>query len=499
MFYCIFETESQYLGSCRGFCNSDQKVLFCRQIQKDCIMFDKNVYKIRREKLLRSMGNGIILILGNVDSPMNYPANTFHFRQDSSFLYFFGLDFPGLAGIIDIDSGEEIIFGNDADIEDIIWMGPQESIASKSANVGISKSLPFNDLENYLKGVIRQGRKIHFLPPYRAENKILLSELLGLTVSGLKQYASVELIKAIVALRSIKEAVEIQEIEKACATGYRMHVEAIRMAMPGVWEQTIAGRIEGIALADGGMLSFPVILSQNGETLHNHDHSQILKNGRLMIVDAGAETSLHYASDFTRTIPVGGKFRAQQREIYDIVLAANNKATSLIKPGVTYLSVHLAVCEVIASGLKELGLMKGDVKEAVANGAHALFFPHGLGHMMGLDVHDMEDLGQIYVGYDDETRPVQQFGTAYLRLGRRLEPGFVLTNEPGIYFIPALIDKWKKEKINAGFINFDEVESYKSFGGIRLEDDILVTPDGCRMLGQRVPVTPEEIELIVGS
>jgi Xaa-Pro aminopeptidase len=462
-------------------------------------MFDKNVYKNRRLQLVSSIKQGVILLLGNLDSPMNYPANTFHFRQDSSFLYFFGLDFPGLAGVMDADTGEEIIFGNDLDLEDIIWMGPQESMIVKSERVGVTKTLPFSKLQSYLKVVLQQGRKVHFLPPYRAENKILLEDLLGISISRQKDFASVNLIKAIVALRSVKEPCEITEIEKACATGYQMHTAAMKMAMPGVWEQTITGHIQGIAASGGGTLAFPVILSQNGETLHNHDHSQILQTGRLLIVDAGAETGLHYASDFTRTVPVGGKFTQKQRDIYDIVLAANNMATNLIKPGITYLSVHLAACEVIAQGLKDVGLMKGDVKEAVANGAHALFFPHGLGHMMGLDVHDMEDLGQVYVGYDDEIRPAQQFGTAYLRLGRRLQTGFVITNEPGIYFIPALIDKWKYEKINNDFINFDKVEKYKGFGGIRIEDDILVTGNGSHIIGQRVPVLPQEIEKIVGS
>ncbi|HAX95255.1 MAG TPA: Xaa-Pro aminopeptidase [Prolixibacteraceae bacterium] len=462
-------------------------------------MFEKNVYIKRRQKLIQSISKGVALILGNVDSPMNYPSNTFHFRQDSSFLYFFGLDMPGLAGVLDIESGEEIIFGNDVDMDDIIWMGPQVSMAENASKAGVSSTRPFNDLFGYLSGVIRSGRAVHFLPPYRGENKILLKELTGIDIHRQKEYASVELIKAVVALRSVKEDCEIEEIEKACATGYEMHVTAMKMAVPGAWEQAIAGRIEGIAVGGGGMLSFPVILSQNGETLHNHDHSQTLAKGRLMIVDAGAESGMHYASDFTRTIPVGGTFTQKQLEIYNIVLEANNTATKLIRPGVTYLSVHLAAAEVIASGLKAAGLMKGDVKEAVANGAHALFFPHGLGHMMGLDVHDMEDLGQIYVGFDDEIRPSKQFGTSALRMGRRLEPGFVITNEPGIYFIPALIDQWKSEKKLADFICYDKLEEYKTFGGIRIEDDILVTSGGSRILGKRVPVLPAEIEQIVGK
>lgn len=457
-------------------------------------MFNSETYIARRQKLKQKISNGIILLLGNVDSPMNYTDNSFYFRQDSSFLYLFGLDFQKLAGIIDTESGDDTIFGDNVSIEDIIWMGPQIALKEKAEKVGVKKIEPYKNLQIAIEKAILSGRKIHFLPPYRAENKILLNELLGISISKLKAYSSVELIKAIVELRSIKEAQEIEEIRRACTVGYQMHVTAMKMAKAGVWEQTIVGTIEGIANAGGGMISFPVILSQNGETLHNHDHSKTLQNGRLLLVDAGAEVGSHYASDFTRTMPVSGKFTQQQREIYEIVLAANNRGRELTKSGSTYLSVHLAAAEVIASGLKALGLMKGDVKEAVSNGAHALFMPHGLGHMLGLDVHDMEDLGQIYVGYDDEIRPVNQFGTANLRMGRKLQPGFVITNEPGIYFIPALIEKWKAEKINTDFINFDRLENYLDFGGIRLEDDILVTETGSEIIGDRIPVTPDEIE-----
>ncbi len=462
-------------------------------------MFDKNTYANRRKSLHNKGLKGVGLILGNVESPMNYRDNTFHFRQDSSFLYFFGLDFPGLAGVIDFDSGVDYIFGDDVDIEDIIWMGPQVPLKENAKKVGVENTSPFSKLFEFITSAVQQGRKVHFLPPYRGENKMMLEKLLGISSLRIQDYASLQFIKAVIDIRSIKEPAEIIEIEKACATGYKMHVTAMKMAQPGMWEQKIAGTIEGIALAGGGMTSFPIILTQHGETLHNHDHSQILKEGNLMLTDAGAESLLHYASDFTRTVPVGGKFTQKQREIYEIVLAANNRGQELTKPGTTYLSVHLAVAEVIASGLKALGLMKGDVKEAVRNGAHAMFFPHGLGHMMGLDVHDMEDLGQIYVGYDDEIRPVDQFGTAYLRLGRKLQPGFVITNEPGIYFIPALIDKWKSGKINNDFINFEKVNEYRDFGGIRLEDDILVTETGSKLIGERIPITPDEIEEIVSQ
>jgi len=462
-------------------------------------MFGKSIYINRRKKLKDKIQQGIGLFLGNEESPMNYLGNTYHFRQDSSFLYFFGLDFPGLAAAIDFDSGEEYIFGDDVDMDDIIWMGPQVSIQQNAEKAGVENSANSAKLGSFLSDAIGKGRKVHFLPPYRGENILRLQELLGISTASINDSVSTDLIKAVVAIRSVKEPCEMEEIKAACATGYEMHVTAMKMAQPGVWEQKIAGTIEGIAAAGGSMISFPIILSQNGETLHNHDHSQYLKEGRLMLTDAGAETSMHYASDFTRTVPVGGKFTQKQREIYEIVLTANNEAHKLTAPGVTYKSVHLAVAEVIASGLKDLGIMKGNVKEAVNNGAHALFCPHGLGHMMGLDVHDMEDLGQIYVGYDEEIRPSDQFGLAALRFAKRLEPGYVVTNEPGVYFIPALIDKWKSEKINTDFINFEKLDAYRDFGGIRLEDDVLVTSSGSEIIGERIPIEPDEIEEIISK
>ena len=461
-------------------------------------MFETSVYKNRRARLKEKVKCGLVLILGNGEAPANYTDNTYKFRQDSSFLYFFGLNQPGFAGVIDIDSGDEYIFGNDVDMDDIIWMGPQPSVKDMAARVGVSKTAPFARLADCMKTAISQGRRIHFLPPYRFRNMLLLEELLGIRPALVKNYASLELIKAVVDLRSVKEPCEIEEITKACNIGYEMHTAAMRNCKPGVKEQYIAGLIEGIAASYGSMVSFPVILSQNGETLHNHDHSQILQEGRMMLTDAGAEEVSHYCSDFTRTVPVGGKFLTRQKEVYNIVLAANNKAIEIAKPGVTYQYVHLEVCKVLAQGLKDLGLMKGDVNEAVAAGAHALFMPHGLGHMMGLDVHDMEDLGQIYVGYDDETRPIDQFGTSSLRMGRRLQEGFVITDEPGCYFIPALIDQWRAQGIHKEFLNYDKIETFKDFGGIRLEDDILIIPGGSRFLGdKRTPITVEEVEEIM--
>lgn len=462
-------------------------------------MFAKEIYVRRREALRKKVSEGLILILGNNDASMNYPANPYHFRQDSDFLYFFGLKLQGYAGVLDVEENKDYIFANDVEIDDIIWMGPQPLVKDLAAKAGVENTAPFAKLYDKIADAISKGRKIHFTPPYRGENKILLEQLTGISASRVNQYASLELIKAIVSLREIKEPEEIIEIEKACAIGYQMHVTAMKMAKAGKKEHEIAGMIEGIALAGDGMLSFPIILTQNGETLHNHFHGNTLKEGKLMLCDTGAETPTGYASDNTRTSPVGGKFSQKQRDIYNIVLKALDDTIAITKPGVSYLSVHLEAARIITEGLKELGLMKGNVADAVKNGAHAMFMPHGLGHMMGIDVHDMEGLGQIHVGYDEKIRPVNQFGTAYLRLGKELKEGFVLTNEPGIYFIPALIDQWQKTGTNKDFINFDKVNEYRDFGGIRLEDDILVTKDSCRILGERIPVKPEDVEAIAQS
>jgi len=460
-------------------------------------MFKENVYNERRKQLRRQLQNGLVLLLGNRESPMNYPANPYHFRQDSSFLYFFGLDYPCLAGVMDIDEEKDFIFGNDVDLDDIIWMGPQPSMEERALNVGVQNSAPLSELEEFLKRAIKQDRKIHFLPPYRAENTLMIENLLGIHHLQVRDYVSEELIKAIVKLRSIKDEYEIKEIDSMVDVAYKMHTSAMRMAKPGIFEREIAGEIEGISLSYGGTVSFPVILSIDGQTLHNHYHGNMLKEGKMMVTDAGAESELHYASDITRTVPVGGKFNQRQKEIYEIVLKANQEAIKFIKPGITYRSIHLQAANIIAGGLRELGLMKGDVKEVVKQGAHAIFFPHGLGHMMGLDVHDMEDLGENFVGYDEETTRSTQFGLSFLRLGKRLQENYVLTVEPGIYFIPTLIDQWKSEKKFFEFINYDKIEAYKDFGGIRIEDDILVTSEGCRVLGKPIPKTVDEIEEIM--
>ncbi len=458
-------------------------------------MFAKDIYVGRRAKLMEKVDKGIILLLGNSEASCNYPSNTYKFRQDSSFLYFFGLNEPDMAAVLDVESGEQILFGNDVDIDDIIWMGPQESVKDKAASVGIEISAPMARLKEYIGNAKKQGRKIHFLPPYRNYNKILLNSLLEIPIAALKAEASVELIKAVVDLRIIKDKYELEEIEKACNIGYAMHLTAMKMAKLGMVEQQLYGIMEGIAYSQGAMTSFPTILSQNGETLHNHKHHQILTEGRMVVIDSGAETNMNYCSDFTRTFPSSGKFTQQQKEIYQIVSAANNLAIDLARPGVSYKEVHLAASRIIAQGLNNLGILKGDVDEAVAAGAHALFMPHGLGHNMGLDVHDMEDLGENHVGYDDTIQRSTQFGLASLRMGRMLKPGHVLTVEPGIYFIPALIDKWQAEGINKEFVNFDALKDYRTFGGIRLEDDIVITENGCRLLGaKRLPITVEDVE-----
>lgn len=458
-------------------------------------MFSKEVYIKRREQLTSRVKQGVILFLGNTDVGMNYLSNSYRFRQDSTFLYFLGLDQPGLAAVIDPENGREIIFGNDVSIDDIIWMGPQPAMSERAQRVGVKEVKPYSALEDYITNAIKAGRKVHYLPPYRDANKITLARLFSKDINSLKEGVSEELIKGVVALREIKEDVEIAEMDKAADIGFIMHYTAMKMARPGIVEQELVGVMEGIAISNGTMPSFPIILSQNGETLHNHTHHQVLTDGRLLVIDAGAETNMHYASDFTRTLPSGGKFTQQQKEIYTIVSTANNLAIDMIRPGVTYREVHLAAATIIARGLINLGLMRGDENEAVSAGAHALFMPHGLGHQMGLDVHDMEDLGENYVGYSESFTRSAQFGLRSLRMGKELKAGHVITVEPGCYFIPALIEKWKREGINSSFINFDKLEAYYNFGGIRLEDDALVTTNGCRLLGaRRLPVTVDDVE-----
>ena len=460
-------------------------------------MFDKATYVSRRAKLKELVKSGIIILFGNNESPCNFPANGYYpFRQDSTFLYYFGLQRDGLVGVIDIDNDIETLVGNDIDIEDIVWYGSVNSMHDMAESVGVKNTAPMKSLKTICNDAMRQKRRIHFLPPYRHDIKIQIFDLLGIHPVQQKESASMTLINAVVKMRSTKEQQEIEELERASVIGYKMHTTAMRLTKPGVTEKFIGGQVDGVANSYGAMVSFPTIFSQHGEIMHGNPSMAELESGRLALCDCGAETINNYCSDNTRTYPVNGKFTQRQLEIYSIVEACHDYVLEVAKPGVKYMDVHFAVCRLMTERLKELGLMKGDTDEAVAAGAHAMFLPHGLGHMMGMDVHDMESFDQINVGFDAETRPrLDQFGTNCLRMGRRLEEGFVVTDEPGIYFIPALIDDWKASGHCAEFLNFDKLETYKDFGGIRIEDDVLITKDGCRFLGEdRIPYHPKDVE-----
>ena len=459
-------------------------------------MFDKDTYSRRRNELKRLVGSGLIILPGNNEAPANYPANGYSpMRQDSTFLYYFGQHRDGLVGIIDVDNDRSLLVGDDIDIEDIVWMGFVPSVSDLAAQVGVSHTAPMKQLETIVAEAKRAGQRIHFLPPYRHDIQILLMDLLNIHPSQQKEAASVELIKAVVKMRSRKEIQEIDAIELACEVGYRMHTTAMDHVRAGVTERYIGGLVDGVARSLAQGVSFATILTQHGEIMHGSPSDARLESGRLVLCDAGCELD-DYCSDNTRTMPVSGKFTQKQLEIYSIVEECHDYVLQVAKPGVKYMDVHFAVCRLMTERLKELGLMRGDTDEAVKAGAHAMFLPHGLGHMMGMDVQDMEGLGQIYVGFDEETRPnLEQFGTNCLRMGRRLEPGFVVTDEPGIYFIPHLIDLWRTEKHCEEFLCFDKLESYKDFGGIRIEDDLLITEGGCRFMGHnRIPYHVKDLE-----
>ncbi|NOX87497.1 MAG: aminopeptidase P family protein [Calditrichaeota bacterium] len=462
-------------------------------------MFSAQTYQQRRAQLKSKLDSGILLFLGNEESPMNYPANVYPFRQDSTFLYYWGIDLPNLAAVIDLDEGREILFGDEFSVDDIVWMGPQPAIKELAEQVSVQDTQPADRLFSYLRKALESGRKVHFLPPYRHHNILKLGNLLGIQPDFIKDYASVPFIKAVVAQRSLKSEEEIDEIEKALDITYEIHIEAMRRVRPGLYEREVAGILQGIAMSRGGSLSFPLIFSIHGEILHNPHQLNKMEKGQLVVNDCGGEAPSRYAGDITRTLPVSGKFTEEQKAVYQIVLQAQTTAIEMIKPGIKYRDIHLHAAATIALGLKELGLMRGNVDDMVEAGAHALFFPHGLGHMMGLDVHDMEDLGEDYVGYDETVERSKQFGLAYLRLAKALQPGFVLTVEPGIYFIPQLIDQWKQKSLFTEFINYDKVEQYRNFGGIRIEDDVLVTDNGHRILGKLIPKQIDGIEAIMQS
>jgi len=463
-------------------------------------MFSFETYTQRRNELKKIMKKGVLFFPGAVETPMNYGANTYKFRQDSTFLYYFGIDAPNLAAVIDVENDREIIFGDDRDINDIVWMGPEKSIAERALEVGVKETKGMSELADSLTSHKKAGEVVHYLPQHQAEIVLKFEDWLGIYHAEVKNNSSKSLIRAVVQQRSIKSEEEVAEIEKALDISYLMNTLAMRASGVGVLEREVFGAVEGLALGMGNGISFPVIFSVNGETLHNHHHENIMQDGDLVLLDSGAESMLHYASDITRTFPVNGKYTQRQKDVYNIVLDSQLKAIELIKPNVSYKAIHLETAKVIAGGLKELGLMKGNIDDAVNQGAHALFYPHGLGHMLGLDVHDMEGLGEGFVGYDEKTERSDQFGLAYLRLAKELHPGFVITVEPGIYFIPRLFKNWKAENKLADFINYDKVEEYLDFGGIRIEDDILVTETGNRVLGKSpIPKTIEEVEKACGK
>jgi Xaa-Pro aminopeptidase len=459
-------------------------------------IFDRQVYIQRREQLKSKLTNGLVLLLGNEDSSMNYKDNCYPFRQDSTFLYYIGIDQPGLAAIIDLDENKEILFGEDASIDDIIWTGPQPLIRELAESVGIAASDNNAKLASLLAAARKAQRPIQILPPYRPENKIKLANWLDTPVAQLQQFESELLIRSVIAQREIKEEREVAEMDKAVSISADMHLAAIQHARPGMKEYELAAQVEAIALANYGRLSYPVILTINGQTLHNHYHGNTIQEGHMVLVDAGAETSMHYAGDLTRTFPAGKQFTSRQRDLYNVVLQSLNHAVSLLRPGIQYKEVHTQACIKLVEGLTAVGLMKGEAEAAVAAGAHTMFFQCGLGHMIGLDVHDMEDLGEPLVGYDDQLKKSKEFGWKSLRLGKSLKAGFALTVEPGIYIIPELIDRWKAEQKHTSFINYELLNDYRNFGGIRIEDNFVITPNGSKKLGKSLPKSLKEIEAL---
>lgn len=463
-------------------------------------LFDKAVYTARRQQLKQNFGNdGLILLLGNEESSKNFKDNWYPFRQDSTFLYYFGLDVSMLAAIIDTETGEEVIFGNELTIDDIVWTGTLPTVSEMSAMVGVDRTKPYGDIAHYVHKALTYGRKVHILPPYRPENKIKLAAWFNTTLVDVADLASVKLIKTIVAQRAIKSAIEVAELEKAIDISIDMQLAVITNTRPGMKEFELVAKANEAAIAGGGQMAYQPIVTMHGQTLHTHAYGNTLLDGKMLLADIGAENNMHYCGDLTRTCPIGRNFTERQRELYQVVLDSMDHAISLLKPGMRYKDIHLAAGQKLVEGLKQAGIMKGDPAEAVAAGAHTMFFQCGLGHMMGLDVHDMEDLGEQYVGYSETLKKeTSVFGLKSLRLGRELEAGFVLTVEPGIYIIPELIDRWQAEKKYAGFINYDVLTTYRDFGGIRIEDNFLITDTGHKLLGKYLPKSIREIEGLKG-
>jgi Xaa-Pro aminopeptidase len=466
----------------------------------DLHLFDNQVYTGRRRILKQNIGaDGLILLLGNEDSSMNYKDNCYPFRQDSSFLYYFGLDVPMLTAVMDTDTGEEVIFGNELSIDDIVWTGTLPTVNEMASLVGVTQTKRYDQVLHYVHKALISGRKVHILPPYRPENKIKLAEWFNTSLGDVTGYVSPKLIRAVVAQRVIKSPLEVAEMEKAVSISVDMQLAVIQNTRPGIKEYQLVAKAHEVAMANNSRLGYPAIITTHGQTLHTHYYGNTLQEGRMLLCDIGAENAMNYGGDLTRTCPVGRNFTTRQKELYEVVLASMDHAISMLKPGVRYKDIHLQACLKLAEGLKQINLMKGDPAGAVAAGAHTMFFQCGLGHMLGMDTHDMEDLGESYVGYTDVLKKeTSVFGLKSLRLGRELEAGFVLTVEPGIYIIPELIDRWEAENKYADFINYDVLNTYRDFGGIRIEDNFLITETGSQLLGKYLPKKLKEIEALKG-
>ena len=459
------------------------------------MLFPAITYRDRRRELCEKLGSGVALFPANDYVGRNYRDNTYSFRQDSNFLYYGGLQEAHVALLVDADLGKTTLYGEDRSLADVVWEGPHPTLAERAERIGADSYRPLSALAADLAAYAKRQR-LHYLPPYRPAVALELQTYLQRDAAALQAGVSLPLIRAVIAQRSYKSAEEVADMERAVTISGQMHTDVMRHARAGMREAELAGRARSLAMRGGGDIAYGIILTTQGQTLHNHHHTNTLETGQLVLGDFGAETALRYAGDITRTFPVSARFDERQRTLYELVLRAENEAIAAVRPGVAYRDLHLQAARTISSGLKDLGLMRGDVDEAVAAGAHALFFPHGLGHMIGLDVHDMEGLGEDHVGYDDTIRRSEQFGTAYLRLGKKLETGFTLTVEPGLYFIPALIDQWAAADKHTTFINYAALADYRNFGGIRIEDDVLVTETGGRVLGEPIPKTVEEVEAL---
>lgn len=462
-------------------------------------LFDKEVYIQRRKELAAKIGNGVIWIMGNNESAMNYKDNTYPYRQNSNFLYYFGINQSDLNAVIDADTGEAILFGHELTMDDIIWMGEVEKLSSLAEKVGVTNLQSPEKLQSYIQEYISGGRNIHYLPPYRLEHFEIIKNILNIDFNAQKENASIELIKAVIAQRSIKTAIEIAEMEKSVNITKAMHLNAMQSTNPNLHEYEVVSEIVKTCKENNGYPAYGIIFSVRGEVLHNHHHYNLMNDGQLVLNDSGAENDMCYAGDITRTFPVNGKFTQQQKDIYSIVLEMEKESIKLVKPGITYRDIHLNANKILLQRFTELGFLKGNVEDMLTQGVAGLFMPHGLGHMIGLDVHDMEDLGENYVGYEEGQERATYLGLKSLRLARTLQPGFTLTVEPGIYFIPQLIEKYKSENKFVDFVNYEKLIPYYNFGGIRVEDNVLVTSEGYKVLGDYIPKEIEEIETLMSN